>query len=122
MSKVLYEKGQDINEPTAFDKFSLENITMEDLRAIQDLMELWEEGLHEEEDSPCDTHVHALDGLASIMGPTPTPPRSYKPRSKSFPILQRNPNIWAFVIQVTEAFESTNGKPRSQHNLSQAQR
>lgn len=117
MYKVLYDKGpMDIEIPT-FDNSVLGKTNMEDLRALQDLMEVWDKSNPEEEGD-----------VATISGQTPDipllpnvhdhfPPKSYKPKSKSFPILQGNSNIWAFVIQVYKAIEATNWKLGPHLNL-----
>lgn len=48
------------------------------------------------------------------------PPTSFKPKSRNFPNLSTNPNLWAFVQQVTTAIEGMNPTSSSPSNLSPA--
>lgn len=45
-------------------------------------------------------------------------PKTYKPKSRSFPVLKGNPNNWAFVLQVTKETEAINWKSGPPSNLS----
>lgn len=49
MYQVLYDKDQKDNQFPAYDNSVLEDATIEDLRALHDLMELWDKSNPEEE-------------------------------------------------------------------------
>lgn len=107
--KVLYDKDHRDTQIPVQDNSVLQNVTIDDLKALQGLMELWDESNPEEEDwtfnAPrmgCSASSH------SSHIPVFNLPKSYKPKSKCFSILQGIPNIWAFVIQVTKEIEITN--------------
>lgn len=53
----------------------------------------------------------------SHQRPESTRPTLYKLKSKSFLIVQGNPNIWAFVIQVTMEIEVNNRRSGPHPNL-----
>lgn len=69
-------------------------------KAIDDLMELWEEG-HTGDDAPL---VPPMEGVV-VPGVVFLPPMSFKFKSRAFPTLSNNPNIWAFVQQVTNEID-----------------
>lgn len=71
-------------------------------------MELWDESNPEEEGWVFNQSGTFLDLPNHPPTPLLYPPKAYKSKSKSFPILQGNLNIWAFVIQVTKEIEATN--------------
>lgn len=48
MYKVLYDKSHEDTPTPTFDNTLLRDVTMEDLRALQDLMDLWDEGNFDE--------------------------------------------------------------------------
>lgn len=75
-------------------------MTINDIKALDDLMELWEEG-----------HTDKAEST----------PREYKPKSQVFPALQGNPNIWAFTQPVTNEICQTKWRKTSQSNLTPAQ-
>lgn len=108
MYKVLDDKEQRDNELP--DNIVLKDITFEELRALQDLMKLWDESNPEQEGWTFNAPGAVLGASTHPHPCTPTfdPPKSYKSKSQSFPVLQGNPNIWAFVIQVTKEIEATN--------------
>lgn len=55
MYNVLYDKDQKDTSIPTFDKSLLENVTMEYLKAFQDLMDLWDKSNPEEEELPVTT-------------------------------------------------------------------
>lgn len=77
-------------------------------------MDLWEEG-----------HVTpwlvSPPGL-SVAGMSFTPPQSFKPKSRMFPLLNTNPNIWAFIQQTTKAIEDLNLTSQASSNLTLQQK
>lgn len=91
--KVIYDKDQKGTSIPTFDNSLLENVTIEDLKALQDLMDLWHERNPGEEGLPVTTMEQVPFVTPSWNTPEYIPPRSYKLKSKSFPIPQGNPNI-----------------------------
>lgn len=82
-------------------------------------MELWDESNPEEEGW---THLvpwvnPGKSVHSQLRKPIFVPPKTYKPKSKSFPVLQGNPNIWAIVLQVTKDIEAINWKSGPLPNL-----
>lgn len=69
-------------------------------------MDLWEED-HTEADSPWSTPDLDLSAI--------------KPKSKAFPMLSNNPNIWAFVQQTTKEIEKIELSSSGSNNLSKAE-
>lgn len=49
MYNVLYDKEQNTNKHPEFDNSVLKDVTIEESKALQDLMELWDESNPEEE-------------------------------------------------------------------------
>lgn len=99
-----------------------DDITIKDLKALDDLMELWEEGHTDENES----------STPEINPPSPPPPppadptlsffaREYKPKTRAFLALQANPNIWAFTKQVTNEIQQNRWKGLSCSNLTLGQ-
>lgn len=87
MYKVLYDKSQNKHSPDS-------SLSIRDIRAIQDLMGLWEDS-----DSPTDVPLSTSD----TQGPTTSV--LFKPKSKNFRTLGSNSNILAFVQQATKEVE-----------------
>lgn len=128
MYKVLYDKEQNTAQDLEQQKNSvMDGVTFEDLKALQDPMELWDDSNPEEEGwvfNPSGESVGESQDQSTL--PLPCPPRVdfgtpqvYKLKSKSFPILQGNSNIWAFV---TKEIESTNWQTGPQSNLPKHQK
>lgn len=130
MYKVLYDKESNTVEFPCQPNSNLTGVTFEDLKALQDLMDLWDESNPEEvgyvfnpsgvgSGVPCTLPMVTRPFLLNILGSFSFgAPKTYKPKSRSFPILQGNSNIWAFMIQVTKEIESTNLQQGSAPNLS----
>lgn len=84
--------------------------------ALADLMDLWEEG-------------HTADDEDEFVSPSPLsvtgvsfpPLQAFKPKSRNFPLLNTNPNIWAFVQQVCQTIEKHSFGPFSTSNLTSSQ-
>lgn len=103
-------------------------MTIEDIKALEELMELWEEGNIDQ------TNLVEAENLDRVsVSPSPTSPllsstsvtftrKDYKSKSRTFPDLQGNPNIWAFTKQVTQEIGQTKWKDLSQSNLTANQR
>lgn len=81
-------------------------------------MDLWEVG-HADDDNAY--WLASLPGV-SAAGVSFSPPLSFRPKSRIFPLLNTNPNIWAFVQQTTKAIEDLNLKSQGHSNLSQTQK
>lgn len=95
--KVLYDKPSTDSQTFSFEQRKYD---ADEIQAIEDLMELWEEG---------HTDVGAfIDppsvGICASFVAFPPPP-SYKPRSLNFPVLSENASIWSFVEQITKEIE-----------------
>lgn len=127
MYKVLYDKEPNTVQDVEQLHPVMDTVTFEDLRALQDLMDLWDESNPEEEGwvfNPSGVSMSASQKHPTCTPPVPPTagvvfgtPKSYKPRSISFPVLQGNSNIWAFVIQVTKEKEAANWQTGPQSNL-----
>lgn len=82
------------------------------MKSLNELMKLWEGSNTSDELVP--NSLDEIGGLSitqtssSICFP---PPQLYQPRSRAFPLLQANPNIWAFTQQVTKEIEKKKKKP-----------
>lgn len=70
-------------------------------------MELWEETNPFDEPLEEPLLNPSLDTLSERSF---LPPYHYKPKSRSFPLLHGNPNIWAFTQQVTKEIQTTKWK------------
>lgn len=96
MFKVIYDKpmNSDAGLSSVLDEQS--NLETDELQAIEDLMELWEEG---------HTDSGALLtppwGGACPWCDLPPPP-FFRPKSWTLPLQSNNHNIWAFVEQTTK--------------------
>lgn len=117
--KVIYDKSQ---SNTAL----VQNVhvnpsqqvpTLAEIQALEELMSLWEEGCTDGDDSLDPTNLEA----AALGAPPFPPPVSFKPKSVNFPNLSTNPNIWAFVQQVTNTIEGLNFNSAYPSNLTLAQ-
>lgn len=68
----------------------------------------------------------SLDGPAPMVSPSPPPlvhpPKEYKPKSNTFPALNSNPNVWAFIQQITDKIKKTKWKGLSDSNLTSRQK
>lgn len=107
-----------------------ETPSLNDIKALEDLMELWDEGHIDQTDI---TEAESLfsDSPASAISLTPSltkplsllnsQPKDYKPKSKTFPALHGNPNVWAFIQQVTEEIKKTKWKGLHDSNLTHSQ-
>ncbi|XP_077344465.1 uncharacterized protein LOC143988608 [Lithobates pipiens] len=90
---------------------SYENMT--EHYAIKNLMELWEEGNTDDDDS----EAISTPSL-SVPGVSFPPPPSFKCKSRAFPLLNANPNIWAFIQQTTIEIEKLSFHSPLSNNLS----
>lgn len=99
--KTFYDKPTQLSGPIGSKGPDVGTYTLQKLRAIDDLMELWEKSQTELE-IPLDDS--SLDVLGGVTFP---PPFSFKPKSRNFPLLNNNHNIWAFVQQTTQEIEKT---------------
>lgn len=130
MFKILYDKPDASNNGRALDDPAWRDMTIADIKAMEELMELWEEGGLEEDDL-----LEADSLLLGADSPSPLPPssiptslprllskpREYKPKSRTFPTLQGNLNVWAFTNQVTREITQTKWKDVSRSNLTTSQ-
>ncbi|PIO22763.1 hypothetical protein AB205_0191570, partial [Aquarana catesbeiana] len=98
--RVIFDKS--LTEPHSYDKLANIQENIEEHQAFEDLMELWEEG-HVTDD---DSGFVSPPGL-SVTGMSFPSPQSFKPKSRLFPLLNTNPNIWAFVRQTSLAIEES---------------
>lgn len=57
-----------------------------------------------------------------IPGVAFPPPTSFKPKSRAFPTLSTNPNIWAFVQHITNEIDKIDFDNQFTNNLSKKQR
>lgn len=113
--KVIYDKSpsstvslQDTNPPQ-------QAPTLAEIQALEELMSLWEEG-----DTDGDDLLDPYDPEVASLGVSFPPPASFKPKSTNFPNLSTNPNIWAFVQQVTNTIEGLNLNSSYPSNLTPA--
>lgn len=113
--KVIFDKPK--LDTCSNVKISNLQFNMEEQQAYEDLMALWEEGHTDDDVSGC-LHLPEL----SVAGVSFPPPQSYKPKSKNFPLLSTNPNIWAFVTQTSQAIEESNFRPFVSSNLNANQK
>lgn len=100
-------------------------MTISDIKALEDLMELWDEGhIDETEYSEAEHFWSDLDGSLPLHASPSilSIPRDYKPKSRVFPNLQGNPNVWAFTNQVTKEICHTKWRGLSQSNLTPTQK
>lgn len=94
-------------------------MTLNDIKALEELMDLWDEGHIDETELP-EAHLLHQDGptgpptVAPLL-PAPSP-KEYKPKSKTFPTLQGNPSVWALTQQVTGDIRKTKWKGLLQSN------
>ena len=105
MLKILFYKPK-----TNFDNPLWQQMSLDDIKAVEELMELWEEG-HINDDDLSLAELLETDSVPpapAALGPQHNAPsitstkRDYKPKSRMFPTLQGNPNVWAFTSQVTK--------------------
>ncbi|XP_073465040.1 uncharacterized protein [Aquarana catesbeiana] len=91
--------------------------TAAEIQAIEDLLTLLEEGGTEDEcEWQFDDHGIVASGVSF------PPPLSFKPKSTNFPNLSMNPNIWAFVEQISKTIKDTDFSISCPSNLSGAQK
>lgn len=105
--KVIYDKTPSLESSTSTSGEPSEA----ELRALADLECLWDEGHTTEDVTPM-----ASGGMV-VSGVSFPPPTSFKPKSRNFPSLQTNPNIWAFVQQITQEIENLDLQQVHTHNL-----
>lgn len=96
-----------------FLKINTCDFNLDELEAIDNLMDLWGEG-HTGDDAPLSSSIVG----AIVPGVSFRPPLSLKPKSLTFAMLINNPNIWAFVQQMTSEITKMDFGNRSANNLS----
>lgn len=120
MFKIIYDKDNKGSPSGMCSGDIWKDKTINEVKALNDLMELWEES------NPFDDTLEEPPSNPSLNSSTERlfpPPNLYRPKSRSFPILQGNPNIWAFTQQVTKEIQATKCKrPSRQSNLNFSQR
>lgn len=79
-------------------------------------MLFWEEGATDDNDM-----LESEPGIVALSVSFP-PPTSFKPKSQNFLTLSTNPNIWAFVQQITTAINNMDLANSYPLNLSAAHR
>lgn len=99
MFKTIYHKPAQIDFVTT--STGEKDLTNREIQTIQDHMELWEEN-GDSVDSPFNPPLVSKEIPLNSCFP---PPQLFKPRSRNFPTLSNNPNIWAFVQQITKEVE-----------------
>lgn len=115
MYKVIFDKSTVIQMADPVPDNSVP--TVAEIQAIGDLLTLLEEGGTEDE---ClwqpDNHGIVASGVSF------PPPLSFKPKSTGFPNLSVNPNIWAFVEQISNTIKELDLSISCPSNLSCAQK
>lgn len=100
MFKTLYDKPTQLSECLGTTAPDPGTYTLQELRALDDLMELWDEGCGGPD---AGSENPSSDDLGATAFP---PPSSFKLKSSNFPLLNNNPNMWAFVQQTTQEIEN----------------
>lgn len=101
------------------------DLSQNDIKALDDLLELWEESNSLDdsfEELPSNLlNASSVSDTSAVVRCFP-PPQTYKPESCYFPVLQGNPNIWAFTQQVIKEIQSTTWQKNYRlSNLSKSQ-
>lgn len=116
MYKVIYDKS---SQTMTTDPSSCNTApTLAEIKAIEELMSLLEEGGIE------DDYPSSTDDVGIVVPGVcfPPPPTSFKPKSQTFSTFSTNPNIWAFVEQMTNAIKDLDLSNLHSSNLSLAHR
>lgn len=125
MFKILHDKPKPSVQTPTLDNPLWKQMTISDIKAMEELMELWEEGNIDETEYLEAEHIWSDNdnpGLSLSPSPIISTPKDYKPKSKVFPTLQGNPNVWAFTNQVTKEICQTKWKDLSHSNLTSSQK
>lgn len=109
--RILFDKSKSSTNLQSIPAPPSQTMSLKDIRALEDLMELWDEG-----------HISPEEIMeAESLSPSPPslihPPKEYKPKSNAFPALHTNPNVWAFIQQVSDEIKKTKWKGLSDSNL-----
>lgn len=110
--KIIYDKPS-VSEPSDSPPLELSDT---ELQALDDLMQLWEEGHTSDAKAPLPSCGVVVPGVSF------PPPVPFRPKSCTFPSLQINPNIWAFVQQTAFEIENMDLEKLHTHNLSSRHR
>lgn len=118
--KVFFDKNQkqEITQPPL--NLLWNEMTINDIKTLDDLMGIWEEDHTNESES-----ILVEEPLSQVECVTPADapsaqifPKEYKPKSQTLLALQTNPNIWASTHQVTNEINQRKWRGIFHSNLS----
>ncbi|PIO33735.1 hypothetical protein AB205_0155560 [Aquarana catesbeiana] len=125
MFRILYDKPQPLTQIQQPSSPLWKEMNINDIKALEDLMELWDEG-HIDETEYIEADLLQSGQVAAFPKLVPSPimslPKDYNLKSHTFPTLQGNPSVWAFTQQVTNEIRKSKWKGLTQSNLTPAQK
>lgn len=125
MFRILYNIPQLLTQTQQLSSPLWKEMNNNDINALEDLMELWDEGHIDENEYLAADLLQSGQATASpdlALSHIISLPKDYKPKSLTFPTMQGNPNVWAFTQQVTNEIRKTKWKGLTQSNLTPAQK
>lgn len=95
---MIYDKSSSQSATAGSTSSSQEVPTLAEIQALEELMSLWEEGATDGDDVP-----HSAESGIVALGVSPPPLLN---QNHEIFQLSTNPNIWAFVQQITTAIDN----------------
>lgn len=112
MFKVFYDKKQTQAPPQPLDNLLWDEITINDKKALDDLMELWEKGHTDEIEppNPGDSWSRPVDAPPVDVPFISFFAKEYKPKSRAFPALQETQIFEPLHNRSQMKFNKPNGR------------